>query len=46
MLINPRIDKQKEEIVVSLLGAAVQFPVTVKLDNVKVIRREEGEEDE
>ena len=41
-----RIDKQKEEVVVSLLGAAVQLPVTVKLDNVKVIRREEGEEDE
>ena len=40
-----RIDKQKEEVVVSLLGAAVQFPVTVKIDNVKVIRRED-EEDE
>ena len=41
-----RIDKQKEEIVVSLLGAVVPLPVTIKLDNVKVIRREEGEEDE
>jgi len=41
-----RVDKQKEEVVVSLLGALVQFPVTVKIDNVKVIRREEGEEDE
>ena len=41
-----RIDKQKEDVVVSLLGAAVSFPVTVKVDNVKVIRREdEGEED-
>ncbi len=39
-----RIDKQKEEVVVSLLGAVVPLPVTVKLDNVKVIRRE-GEED-
>jgi transcriptional antiterminator NusG len=39
-----RIDKQKEEVVVSLLGAAVPIPVTVKLDNVKVIRREELEE--
>ena len=38
-----RIDKQKEEVVVSLLGAVVPLPVTVKLDNVKVIRREEGE---
>ena len=40
-----RVDKKKEEVVVSLLGAAVAFPVTVKLDNVKVIRRED-EEDE
>ncbi len=39
-----RIDKQKEEVVVSLLGAVVPLPLTVKLDNVKVIRRE-GEED-
>ena len=39
-----RIDKQKEEVVVSLLGAAVPLPVTVKVDNVKVIRRE-GEEE-
>ena len=36
-----RIDKQKEEVVVSLLGAVVPLPVTVKLDNIKVIRREE-----
>ncbi len=42
-----RIDKQKGEAVVSLLGASVPIPVTVKLDNVKVIRREkEGEEQE
>jgi len=41
-----RIDKQKEEVVVSLLGAVVPLPVTVKLDNIKVIRREEGEGDE
>ena len=40
-----RIDKQKEEVVVSLLGAVVPLPVTIKIDNVKVIRREEGEED-
>ncbi|MBS3084935.1 transcription elongation factor Spt5 [Candidatus Pacearchaeota archaeon] len=40
-----RIDKQKEEVVVSLLGAVVPLPVTIKMDNVKVIRREsEGEE--
>ena len=41
-----RIDKQKEEVVVSLLGAVVPLPVTIKLDNVKVIRREEIEEEE
>jgi transcriptional antiterminator NusG len=40
-----RIDKQKEEVVVNLLGAVVQLPVTIKIDNVKVIRREEEEED-
>ena len=39
-----RIDKQKEEVVVILLGAVVPFPVTIKLDNVRVIRREEGED--
>ncbi|OGJ19973.1 transcription elongation factor Spt5 [Candidatus Pacearchaeota archaeon RBG_13_36_9] len=40
-----RIDKQKEEAVVSLLGAQVPIPVTVKLDNLRVIRRDkEGEE--
>lgn len=39
-----RIDKQKEEVVVSLLGAAIPIPVTVKLDNVRVIRREKEEE--
>lgn len=40
-----RIDKQKEEVVVSLLGAVVPLPLTIKIDNVKVIRREnEGEE--
>jgi len=40
-----RIDKQKEEVVVSLLGAVVPLPVTIKLDNVRVIRREEMEEE-
>ena len=41
-----RIDKQKEELVVSLLGAVVPLPVTIKMDNVKVIRREGEEDDE
>jgi len=40
-----RIDKQKEEVVVSLFRAVVPLPVTVKIDNVKVIRREDLEDD-
>jgi len=40
-----RVDKAKEECIVSLLGAAVPIPVTVKLDNLRVIRREELEEE-
>ncbi len=39
-----RLDKQKGEVVVTLLGASVPIPVTVKIDNVKVIRREENQE--
>ena len=39
-----RIDKQKEEVVVSLLGAVIPLPVTIKIDNIRVIRREEDEE--
>ncbi len=39
-----RIDETKEEVVVELLEAAIPIPITVKLDAVKVIRREgEGE---
>src|SRR3989344_6106413 len=43
-----RIDKAKEEVAVELLEAAVPIPMTLKLDSVKVIRREteEGEENE
>jgi len=43
-----RVDKNKGEVVVTLLAAVVSIPVTVKLDNVKVIRREkeEGDDDE
>lgn len=42
-----RVDKVKEDVVVELLEAAVPIPITVKIDNVKVIRRtkEEGEEE-
>lgn len=39
-----RVNKQKEEIVVELLEAAVPIPITVKMDAVKVIRRESEEE--
>ncbi len=39
-----RVDKQKEEVVVSLLGAVVPLPVTVKIDNVRVLRRDEENE--
>jgi transcription termination/antitermination protein NusG len=35
-----RIDPSKEEVVVELLEAAVPIPITVKLDSVKVIRRD------
>jgi len=38
-----RIDQMKEEVIVELLEAAVPIPITVKLDSVRVIRREEGE---
>ena len=36
-----RIDKAKEEVVVELLDAAVPIPITLKMDAIKVIRREE-----
>ena len=41
-----RIDKQKEEVVVELLEAAVPIPITVKMDAVRVIRRDNDEEKE
>ncbi len=36
-----RVDKQKGEVVVELLEAAVPIPITVKIDAVKVIRRDD-----
>src|SRR3989344_4217760 len=39
-----RVDLQKEEVVVELLETAVPIPITVKLDAVKVIRRDTEEE--
>lgn len=41
-----RIDQQKEEVIVELLESAIPIPVTVKLDSVKVIRRESEEPEE
>ncbi len=41
-----RVDQQKEEVIVELLEAAVPIPITVKMDAVKVIRREEGNPDD
>lgn len=41
-----RINKAKEEIVVELLEAAVPIPITVKMDAVKVIRREGSDDGE
>jgi len=38
-----RVDKTKEEVVVELLQAAVPIPITVRMDAVKVIRRESEE---
>jgi len=41
-----RIDEQKSEVVVNLIGAAVPIPLTVKMDAVKVIRRDNNDEEE
>jgi len=41
-----RIDKSKGEAVVTLLAAVVPIPVTVNLDNIKVIRRDKEENEE
>ena len=40
-----RVDPVKHELVVTLLDAAVSIPITLKMDHVKVIRRE-GEKKE
>jgi transcription termination/antitermination protein NusG len=41
-----RIDRQKSEVTLTLLGAVVPLPVTTSVDNIKVIRRESDEEQE
>ena len=39
-----RLDKTKEEVVVELLEAAVPIPMTLKMDAIKVIRRDVDDE--
>ena len=41
-----RVDLQKEEVVLEILETAVPIPLTLKLDAVKVIRRENPTEEE
>ena len=41
-----RLDKTKGEVVVELLEATVPIPITLKIDNVRVIRREKDEDSE
>lgn len=41
-----RVDKSKEDVVVELLEAAVPIPITLKMDSVKVIRRETGNDED
>jgi transcriptional antiterminator NusG len=41
-----RIDKSKEEAVVELLEAAIPIPVTVKIDNIRTIRRDTESKEE
>ena len=41
-----RIDLQKEEVVLEILETAVPIPLTLKLDSVKVIRRENPTEED
>ena len=40
-----RLDKTKSEVVVELLEAAVPIPITINLDSVKVIKKEENGKD-
>ena len=40
-----RIDTQKDEVVVELLESAIPIPMTLKLDSVKVVRRDTDDEE-
>ena len=39
-----RIDEQKEEVIVEILEAAIPIPITIKMDWVKVVRRDTEDE--
>lgn len=41
-----RIDNSKEEVVVELLEAVVSIPITLKMDAIKIIRRDDEEFDD
>jgi len=41
-----RVDKTKDEVVVELLEAAIPIPMTLKIDAVKVIRRDKDEDED
>lgn len=41
-----RVDFVKDEVVLELLEAAVPIPITVKMDSVRVIRRDEDKKEE
>jgi transcription termination/antitermination protein NusG len=40
-----RLDKEKEEIVIELLEAAVPIPITTSIDSVKVVRRDKDDDE-
>ena len=41
-----RVDSAKEEVIVELLEAVVSIPITLKMDAIRVIRRDDEEFDE
>jgi transcription termination/antitermination protein NusG len=40
-----KFDKEKEEVVVELLEAAVPIPITLKMDALKIIRRDDDDDE-
>ncbi len=39
-----KVDKEKEDVVVELLGSAVPIPITLKMDALKVVRRDSDDD--